>query len=166
MDPISYALAAYLTTVSNTVTHQIQTTLDSNVTALTIQYGGQPVSFQHQLWRVKPQSVCSNTRQNVAVFSDCTKDAQRLFNRLCREFSSTASNERLQRKYTNMYCNAAASFKPTIASLEAGTADSEIVSAKKACSTATVAAMGNDDRQLQQERDQACQHYRGLVGNR
>lgn len=163
MDPVSYAFAAYLTTVSNTLTHQIQTTMDLNVTALTIQYGGQPVSFQHQLWKVKPASVCSNTKQNVAVYSDCTKDAQRLFNRLCREFSTMGSTALLQRKYTNMYCNAAASFKPIIASLEAGTADSEIVAAKKACSTATVAAMGRADRQLNNERDQACQHYRQLT---
>jgi len=162
MDPISLAFSAYLNTVHSTVSNHFNETRNLEVTPVVIEYEGVPVSYQHQLWRVRSDSVCANFRQDISRFSECTAKASRLFHALCSELKQSGENGQRQLNIRNMYCNAAVSFKPTVARIDSATALSEVQEARQACSAATVAAMGNSDPRVARERDKACAHYRKL----
>jgi len=162
LDPVSYVFAAYLNTVQSTVSNHFSETRNLEVTPVVVEYEGVPISYQHQMWRVRPESVCANYKQRISQFSECTTKASRLFNALCSELKQTSSSNWQQAKFQTMYCNAAISFKPTVANIGAAPALSGLDEARQACNAATVSAMGNSDPRLARERNTACDHYRGL----
>jgi hypothetical protein len=157
---VSLVFSAYLNTVQSTVSNHFNETRNLEITPVVVEYEGVPVSYQHQLWRVHPESVCANNQQNLGQFSRCTVKAYRLFNALCSELKQSGSNGWRQVKVQNMYCNAAVSFKPTVASIGAAQTLSGLEEARRACNAATVATMGNSDPKLARKRDKACEVYR------
>lgn len=162
MDPVSLVFSAYLNTVQSTVSNHFNETSNLEITPIVIEYEGVPVSYQHQLWRVRSESVCANSQQSIGQFSQCTVKASRLFNALCSELKQSGSDDWRHVKIQNMYCNAAVSFKPTVAKIGSAQALSGWEEARQACNAATVAAMGNSDPRITRERDQACEVYREL----
>jgi hypothetical protein len=164
LDPVSLVFSAYLNTVQSTVSGHFNETRNFQVTPVVVEYEGVPVSYQHQLWRVRSASVCSNHQQNVSQFSRCTVKASRLFNALCSELKRSGSDDWRQVQIQNMYCNAAVSFKPTVANVGSVQTLSGLEEARRACNAATVAAMGNSDPRLARERDKACEVYRESKG--
>lgn len=164
MDPVSFVFSAYLNTVQSSVSNHFNETRNLEITPVIVEYEGVSVSYQHQLWRVRPESVCSNYRQNISQFSGCTVKASRLFHALCSELKQSASDDWRQVQIQNMYCNAAVSFKPTVANIGSAPTLSGLEEARQACSAATVAAMGNSDPRLARERDKACEVYRESKG--
>ncbi len=160
MDPVSLVFSAYLNTVQSTVSNHFNETRNLGITPVVIEYEGVPVSYQHQLWRLRPESVCANYQLNISQFSECTVKASRLFNALCSELKQSGPDDLRQVKIQNMYCNAAVSFKPTVANIGSAQTLSGLEEARQACNMATVAAMGNSDPRLARERDKACEVYR------
>ncbi|HTN33537.1 MAG TPA: hypothetical protein VL091_05990, partial [Marinobacter sp.] len=61
-----------------------------------------------------------------------------------------------------MYCNAAVSFKPTVANVSAAQELPDVEKARQACNAATVAAMGSGDDRLARDRDRQCESYRTI----
>lgn len=162
MDPVSFVFSAYLNTVESTVSNHFNETRNLEVTPVVIEYEGVPVSYQHQLWRVRLESVCANHQQNLSQFSRCTAKAARLFNALCSQLSASGSDDWREANIQNMYCNAAVSFKPTVANIGSAQTLDPLDEARQACNAATVGAMGNSDPRLARERDKACKVYREL----
>ncbi len=162
MDPVSLVFAAYLDTVQSTVTNHLEETRNVQITPVVIEYEGATVSYQHQLWRVRPQSVCANYRQDISQFSPCTVKAARLFEDLCSELRQVQSDDLRRAKVQNMYCNAAVSHKPTVAKVSSARALTDLEENRQACNAATVAAMGNSDPRLARERDKTCDAYRSM----
>ncbi len=162
MDPVTLVFSAYLNTVQTTVSNHFNETRNLDVTPVVIEYEGVTVSYQHQLWRVRPQSVCANHRQNIGRFSECTVKASRLFNGLCSELKQSGSDGWRKVNIQNMYCNAAVSFKPIVARVGSAQTLSGLEEARRACNGATVSAMGNSDPRIARERDRACESYREL----
>ncbi|HAC86495.1 MAG TPA: hypothetical protein DCF95_01000, partial [Gammaproteobacteria bacterium] len=72
LDPVSLVFSAYLNTVQSTVSNHFNETRNLEVRPVVVEYEGVPVSYQHQLWRVRPESVCANYQQNISKFSECT----------------------------------------------------------------------------------------------
>lgn len=161
MDPVSLVFSAYLNSVQSTVSNHFNETRNIEITPVVVEYEGTAVSFQHQLWRVRPESVCTNHRHNIRAFSQCTVTASRLFNALCAELRQKKAGDLQRVQVQNMYCNAAVSFKPTVAKIDSAQSLSGVEEARQACNAATVAAMGNSDPWLARERDKACSSYRG-----
>ena len=159
---MSFVFSAYLNTVQSTVSNHFNETRNLEVTPVVIEYEGVSVSYQHQLWRVRSESVCANHKQNLSQFSRCTAKAARLFNALCSQLRASGSDDWKQVKIQNMYCNAAISFKPTVANIGSAPTPDPLDEARRACNAATVAAMGNSDPRLARERDKACENYREL----
>ncbi|SHK28386.1 hypothetical protein SAMN05216369_1346 [Marinobacter antarcticus] len=159
MDPVSLVFSAYLNTVQSTVSNHFNETRNLQITPVVMEYEGTPISYQHQLWRVRPESVCSNHQQSISQFSRCTVKASRLFKALCSELRQVGSDDLQRIQAQNMYCNAAVSFKPTVADLGSAQSLSGLEEARQACNAATVAAMGNSDLVLAREREQACATY-------
>lgn len=164
MDPVSLVFSAYLSTVQSTVSNHFNETRNLEVTPVVVEYEGMPVSHQHQLWRVRPESVCANYQQNISQFSECTVKASRLFNALCLGLKQSGADDLRQVQIQNMYCNAAMSFQPTVANIGSAKTLSGLEEARQACNAATVAAMGNSDPRLARERDKACEVYRNSKG--
>lgn len=164
MDPVSFVFSAYLNTVQSTVSNHFNETRNLDVTPVVVEYEGTHVSYQHQLWRVRPGSVCANYQQDISQFSECTVKASSLFNALCLELKQSGSGDGRQVHLQNMYCNAAVSFKPTVANIGSAQTLSGLEKARRACNAATVATMGNSDPRLARERDKACEIYRSSKG--
>ena len=119
MDPVSFVFAAYMDAVQNTVHAQVADSLGTEVKAMMIDYQGVEVPFQYQIWRVKDQSVCSSYESDLVQYSQCTVTAKKLFAALCTQLSQKPSDHWRYTKTKNMYCNAAVSYKPTIARIGA-----------------------------------------------
>ncbi|WP_227512684.1 MULTISPECIES: hypothetical protein [Marinobacter] len=162
LDPVSLVFSAYLNTLQTTVSNHFNETRNLEITPVVVEYEGTPVSYQHQLWRVRPESVCANYQQNISKFSKCTVKASRLFNALCLELKQSGVEGLRQVQVQNMYCNAAVSFKPTVADIGSAQTLSGLEEARRACNAATVSSMGNSDPRLARERDKACEVYRDL----
>lgn len=162
VDPVTFVFSAYLNSVQSIVSDHLIETKNAEVTPVVIEYEGGSVSFQHQWWRVRPDSVCANYRQDIAEFSRCTVRASRLFNALCSELSASGSEDWRQLKIRNMYCNAAVSFRPTIANVSPASEKTELEKARQNCNAATVAAMGSRDPKLLLKKKELCDVYREM----
>ena len=159
MDPLSMAFGAYINYVSVSVHEEITDLIGTEVTAVSIQHKGLVVPFHHQLWRVRDQSVCYTYTNNIQDFSKCTIAAKQLFADLCFELQQKPELGWRYKKTKNMYCYAAASFKPTIASIAEGTVESEVQLARKKCNVATAIALGSNDVSLHKNKNEACDDY-------
>ncbi|WP_323753551.1 hypothetical protein [Marinobacter sp.] len=159
MDPISYVFSAYLNAVQTGVEAHFSESRNIHVTPVEIVYEGETIAFQHQIWRIRDQSVCGNVRQDLQRFSKCTMKAKRLFGELCSELSKGVQQDPKRAKLRAMYCNASMSFKPTIASVGSATETNELDSARQACNAATVAAMGSRESALLRKKKELCEAY-------
>lgn len=156
MDPISFVFAAYMDAVQNTVHAQVTDTLGTEVKAVVIDYQGVKVPFQYQIWRVRDNSVCFSYQPDLIQYSQCTVKAKELFQTLCAQLSKKPSAHWRYTKTKNMYCNAAVSYKPTIARIGAAEERTEGEEARAACNLAIVAALGSRDPVVIAERDRVC----------
>ena len=166
MDPISLLFSAYLTSMQNQIYNGLASSMGLETQAVHMEYEGQTIPYQYRLWKVDNRSVCATSRNKIDDYARCTQSAQRLFVDLCNGLSKKPGGGPTYVRAKNMYCNAVIDFKPTTASLVAGSAESEIVTAKKDCNAATLKAMGSGDLRLHQAREKACGRYRELKAAR
>lgn len=162
MDPVSFLFSSYLNAVHTATYDHLTESMGTQLQAVVIEYDGVKVPFQYQMWMVRDASVCQRYRNHVGDYSTCTQTASRLFNDLCHQLSQPPSGDWRKGKLRNMYCNAAVSYKPTIANIAAAADHSDLQQARQRCNAATVAAMGSSDFELRQQRDQLCKHYQDL----
>ena len=156
MDPIALVLAAYMDSVQSTVNARVSDTLGTELKALIVEYQGVPVPFQYQMWRVKDKSVCARYQSDLTYYSHCTVTAKKLFSELCSQLSQKSSEHWRYIKTKNLYCNAAVSYKATIAWIDGAEEGAEGEEAKAACNLAIAAALGSRDPVVIAERDRVC----------
>lgn len=159
MDPISTVFSVYLETVSQLMRDRAANIFNTDVTPVIVNYQGIDIDFQHQLWNVRASSVCETHRPALQEFSACTVAAKQLFRELCYEL--TRRNHEHSR-YRKMYCNAAISFRPTIANVSAAEPESPLDAARQRCNAATVVALESTDPAVSAERESACEEYESL----
>jgi hypothetical protein len=162
MDPIGLLLAAYLDSIANVTHRHLQDSMGTQLQAVSIEYEGSVIDFQHQLWRVRDDSVCGSLRNDLRQYSACTIKAKAMFAELCQALSEKKDNHWRITKSRNMYCNAANSFRPTEASIMLADEPGEFEQARQRCNIATAAALGSSDRKLIEERDEACEALKVL----
>jgi hypothetical protein len=162
MDPIGLLLAVYLDSIANVTHRHFQDSMDTQLQAVRIEYEGSVIDFQHQLWRVRDDSVCGSLRSDLRQYSACTVKAKDMFAELCQALSEKKDNHWRIAKSQNMYCNAANSFRPTEASIMRADEPGEFEQARQRCNIATAAALGSSDRTLIKERDEACEALKVL----
>lgn len=88
---------------------------NSELTTININHLGKNVVFQHQMWKVKYDTVCINYPR-ITDRSTCQVIAQGLFQELCQKPPVTINHE-LYSKHKKMYCNAGRAFTPVIANI-------------------------------------------------
>ena len=162
MDPVSYLFSAYLNSVQTSTYNHLTESMGTEIKAVVIKHEGTKIPFQHQLWKIRESSVCKSMGNNISRYSQCTMSAAKLFNDLCSSLSSSPKSDWRYTKTKNMYCNAAVTYKPTVASISSASNKTEIQEAKSTCNSATIVAMTNKDYKLIKERDLACKKYRDL----
>lgn len=163
MDPISLALSTYLNHVQVNIHQQVTDIMGTEVQAVSIKHEGLNISYQYQLWKIKDKSVCNKYRNQLARYSGCTIKAKSLFNTLCSKLNKKKNTHWKHKKIKNMYCNAAISYKPMIASITPASNESPIQLARKECNQAIVAAMGANDRSLELKQKEVCERYKHLA---
>ena len=156
MSPISLIFAAYVDAVQNTVHDKMTDALGTEVKAVMIGYEGVDVPFQHQMWRVKSQTVCSPYQSDLVPYSHCTVTAKKLFAALCTQLSKKPSDHWRHTKTKNMYCNAAVSYQATIARIGKAQERTEDERARAVCNLAIAGALGSRDPVVIAERDRVC----------
>jgi hypothetical protein len=118
MDPLSALFAGYLNAVADGMAGSITDAMDAEPVTVTAELHGQSVTFQHQRWRIKPETVCLDQRHGIDVFSRCTRAAKQLFQLACEDLTATPRRHPNYRSMARMYCTAGARFTPTQASVE------------------------------------------------
>jgi len=125
-----------------------------------MEYKGSRIPYQHQIWRIKDKSVCFDFQDNASQYSQCTIKAKDLFKDMCSELSNNKSQHWNIQKHKTMYCNAALSYKPMVATITSGS-DFKINDATKKCNEFILKAMGTKDKALIAERDKYCNLAKG-----
>jgi len=77
-------------------------------------YHGYQINFQHQNWKIKEESVCSNYPNNTQEKSKCQVSAKQLFNKVCTALKNKKTKASIQHRTQSMHCNATTSFQPKI----------------------------------------------------
>lgn len=162
MEPVSLLFSAYLNIVQSNVHSHLADSIGTEIKAIRIEYQGMMIPFQHQMWRIREGSVCNSYSPNIQTYSQCTLKASSLFSDLCTYLSENPQNHWRHAKSKNMYCNAAITFNPVVASISVAPEQSDLTKARKACNTATISAMGSSDPSLISERKVACAKYEAL----
>lgn len=160
MDPVTVIFSAYLNTLQSATYDHVNESFGTQMQAVVVNYEGVKIPYQYQMWTVRQASVCQPYVASVAEYSRCSLAAAGLFNDLCNRLSAQPNGDWRQKKFRNMYCNAAVSYKPTIAKISSAQAAPAANQARQRCNAATVAAMGSQDPELIHQRDQLCAAYR------
>lgn len=155
MDPISTVLSGYIFSINSHIQEDYRARVGLELTPLVIKHNKMDIPFQHQIWKIQDKSVCELYKQNSAKYSKCTINAKSLFTEICSELSQKKSNNWQHQKYQNMYCNAAITYKPMVATVSKSSA-SKLDSIEKRCNQLILQAMGSKDKKLISERDVAC----------
>jgi hypothetical protein len=160
VDVFSAVFASYLDAVSNSVQLHMTDAMGTEVQAVIVEHHGIKVPYTYQLWRIKDASVCATFRNDIGAFSRCTLAAQSLFSDACVHLQNNPKTHWRYRKLKNMYCGAAATYKPAIASVSWGEEVKDKLSqARQECSLATAEVLGNNDPAARKQRDAACKRY-------
>ncbi len=157
MDPISALFAAVLDSTSSAVSNHMQESLGTEVKTVTVDHNDQRISFQHQLWRIRAESVCVDKRARMEEFSKCTLAAKEFFADACRYLRENRGSGLKYDKTKNMYCAASSSFKPTIAFVAPASQSSPLELAKRECNRLILQQSASVEA-----RNQACARYEAL----
>lgn len=162
MDPISAAFATYIDMVSSHATETMTDMLGTEVQAVVVKHHGIDIPYSYQLWKIQAQTVCGTYRQDFPLFSNCTVAAQSLFQETCAYLQANPRAHWKYRKLKNMYCDAAATFQPTVANVEWSSEHSPIEEARAECNLAIAEFMNNGSAGSREKKEQACGKYWAL----
>ena len=158
MDPFSQFFAAYLHTISNSIAEVYVDSMNTTVTSQSLVYNDTNIRFQHQLWKIKPNSVCSDLEQQATQFSKCTQQAKAMFTELCTQLSNMENLNQRGRSLSNMYCNAALTYKPMVAYISEPNQKTEQELKEKECNLMILKAMQDNSSETLKQKDKLCKH--------
>tara|TARA_R110002124_G_scaffold189971_4_gene357296 strand:- start:5972 stop:6454 length:483 start_codon:yes stop_codon:yes gene_type:complete len=156
MDPFSQLFAAYLHTVSNSIAEVYVDSMNTTVTSQSLVYNDTNIRFQHQLWKIKPNSVCSDLEQQATQFSKCTQQAKAMFTEFCTQLSSMENLNQRGRSLSNMYCNASLNYKPMVAYISEPEHKTEQELKEKECNLMILKAMQDTSPVVLKEKEIKC----------
>jgi hypothetical protein len=160
MDPLSQLFAAYLNTASSMISQPYIDAVDANVTTENIDYNGTHIRFQHQLWKIRPQSVCADMVQDSSRYASCTQQGKQMFTELCSSISKLENLSLKGQRIGNMYCNASLSYQPMIASIGMPKPKTAQELKQKECNQLILKAMQDESEAISKQRDEACSEAR------
>lgn len=165
LEPIGRPAAKLSSYIAEDITSYMTKQNNYQVEAKSYHYKDQQITFQHQLWKVKENSVCSTYPNNTQEKSKCQVTAKSFFNEVCQQLNNAKNKSSIQTRTQNMYCNAAVSFQPKIIRISKANALSEIEIARSECNALILKAMGNNDPKVAGRKEETCNKYKALKNN-
>ncbi len=156
MDPLSQLFAAYLQAATHNLADRYLDSMNTTITTKSLIYNGTEIRFQHQLWKIRPKSVCSDLEQEATQFSKCTQHAKAMFTELCTQLSSKDNLNQKGRKLSNMYCNASLSYKPMIAYISEPEHKTAQELKQNECNLMILKAMQDSSAEVLKQKEAAC----------
>lgn len=150
--------STFLTGMSNEIHTHVNDIMGVEIQAQIVEYDKQKIDYQYQIWKIKDQSVCARVKaNNLNNYSACTTSAKDFFEATCSYLQVNPQQHWKYTKLKNMYCVAAANFKPTIAQISTPTKEeTDIWEAKQKCSLLTLETRNTTSNTKAKERDAAC----------
>ncbi|WP_394229098.1 hypothetical protein [Shewanella colwelliana] len=158
MDPLSQLFAAYLQAASNNITDHYMDSMNTTVTTQNLVYHGTTIRFQHQLWKIRSKSVCTDFEQQATQYSKCTQQAKAMFTELCTLLSNMDNLNQKGRKLSNMYCSASLSYKPMIAHISKPKPKTEQELKQKECNLMILKAMQDSSPEVLKQKEVTCNY--------
>lgn len=143
-------------TLGNILFQPITDSVGSELKSINIEYHHQPVSFQYQRWRLRPNSVCQSLKSDLLKYSECSEAASQFFRETCQTLQQQPSNSPNDPNYKRLYCNAAASYQPVIAKVRRSAPIDAQVKQRQQCSMLTIKAARTRKNIDIYERDKVC----------
>ena len=164
MEPVSILFSSFLTGMTSGLQNHITDVMGTEIQAQIVEYQSQTIDYQYQIWKIKAPSVCARVKShNLSKHSSCTIAAKQLFEDTCPYLQSHHQQHWKHPKLKNMYCVAAANFKPTIAQISTPTKEeAELWDAKQRCSLLTLEARSTGSAHVEKERVTACTAYKKI----
>ena len=166
MDILSTSLASLITAFSSSVVYDYSEISNTRVTPQIIDHKGQQIYFEHFLWKVRPDSVCSDQKYRIIKYSQCTLLAKEAFQKICAENRSKSFRGHKEKSALRMFCQAAHTYQPTIAMIERsepqGKQKGELKAARQKCNALTIEVQYSSDPFIEGKRQKACDEYRHL----
>ncbi len=114
-NPVAEAYSSFIRTLSDSFVEHATERMNTRIESKQVEFNGQRVTYEYQLWRLRPNSVCAHLKQDLLAFSKCGQSAQQFFHETCRYLTQNPSSHWAHTRQTQLYCNAASQYKPTIA---------------------------------------------------
>ncbi len=165
MDVSAVIFSAFVQALVNPIDSGISEIIGTEIEAEVVEYRGTTIDYQYQIWQIRKPSVCAAKKNNIQHFSDCTIAAKDLFSETCSYLNGHKKTHWKYQKLKNMYCNAAASFTPTYATITRPSSESMIIGdARQKCSLLTLQAGETGSVKDEAARKVACQKYKKMMG--
>ncbi|GEM_PF-6098387 len=158
-NPLSEAYLSFIRTLSDGFSDHVAEQMNTRIESKQVEFNGQRVTYEYQLWRLRPNSVCAHLKQDLLAFSKCGQTAQQFFQQTCRYLNQNPSSHWAHTRQTQLYCNAASQYKPTIAEVRRSKPNSTSDASqaqRQQCSILRMEALRNKDPYVIQQRDQVC----------
>lgn len=163
MDPLTLFFASYLEAVSDRAYAQMHDESGAEPQRVMVSHNNHRIIYQHQFWQIHDETVCTDLKEDVGRYSECTIAAKSLFERACRQLLNNPKDDWKYTSLLNMYCDAADYFEPTVATITwSYEKETKLSIAKRECSSATAAAIGSRNPRVLDERDVKCRIYQQI----
>ncbi len=165
MDPVSMLFATFLTSMTSSIHHHVADIMGTELQAKIVEYQQQKIDYQYQLWKIKPESVCSHKKADlVNQYSACTIAAKRMFNETCSYLNQNPQSHWKYTKLKNMYCTSAVTYTPITATISRPSENEAMVlEANQACSILTLKARQFPGPAIEKQRNQACEQAKLII---
>lgn len=154
-DVLSDFYVKFTQTAGEILFQPITDSAGSELKSINVEYHNQPVSFQYQRWRLRPNSVCQSLKADLLSYSVCTEAASQFFRETCQTLQQPSHSPNYP-NYKRLYCNAAASYQPVIAKISRSAAVDEKAEQRQQCSILTLKAARTRKNIDIYNRDKAC----------
>lgn len=145
--------------IGNFIAQDITDSMDTSLKSEYVKYHDQEIVYQHQMWRIPNQSVCSNFEAYSPAFTKCTVVASQYFSETCRALSETNTTSNNIPQIRSMMCAASVNFKPTIAEISSSKAKSGLEKLEQECNLLIMQASFSDETAIEKQRDNVCAKY-------
>lgn len=160
MDPISLAFATYIDLVSSRVYETMTDLVGTEIQSVVVKHDGMDVSYFYQMWKIRSDYVCTIHRHDIQKFSRCSITAKSLFQKTCIHLQNNPQSDWKYRKLKNMYCHAANTYQPVLASIQKSEARTPLQQARTECDTAIAKLMNHKSDENRKSQELACEKYR------
>ena len=162
MDPLSMIFATYIDLVSSTVYETMSDRLGTEIESVVVKHEGMDVPYSYQMWKIRPDGVCTTYHLDIQKLAKCTIAAKSLFQNTCLHLQNNPRSDWKYRKLKNMYCHAANTYQPVLASIRVSENRTPLQLARSECNIAVAKLMSDKSDENRKTQEQACEKYRQL----